>query len=277
MLIAQLTDLHVRPSGIPAYRVVDTNMLVERAFAAVAALRPVPDAVILSGDLTDKGLAEEYDILAALLRRYLAMPVFLIPGNHDRREVMKERLAHLPGVAADPEFVHYAVEDFPLRLVMLDSVAPGYGHGELCAARLDFLERTLAAAPEKPTVVALHHPPIRCGIEHMDEINLRSADAFATVIARHPQVERVLCGHHHRPIVARFAGTLVQVAPSVAHQVKLDLEPGAEGLFVMEPPGYLLHRWEPGAGLVSHHAYVESYPGPYPFAEDKDPAGAMTG
>ena len=56
MLIAHLTDLHVRPHGVPAYGVVDTNTLLERALRSVAGLKPAPDAVIMSGDLTDKGL-----------------------------------------------------------------------------------------------------------------------------------------------------------------------------------------------------------------------------
>lgn len=274
MLIAHLTDLHVRPQGIPAYGVVDTNMLLERALMSVAALRPAPDAVIFSGDLTDCGLEAEYRILADLLARHLEMPAYLIPGNHDRRETMKAVLGHLPGIAAAPDFVHYVVEDFPLRLVMLDSIVPGRDHGELCKTRLDFLDRALTAAPDQPTLVVLHHPPIRCGIRFMDEINLRSAAALAAVIARHPQVERILCGHHHRPIVARFAGTIAQVAPSVAHQVTFDLAPDAEGSFVMEPPAYLLHRWEAGSGLTTHQIYVESHPGPYPFLADPDYPGA---
>jgi Icc protein len=266
MLIAQLTDLHVRPHGVLANHVVETNAMLERALQHVAALEPVPDAVILSGDLTDMGLAEEYEILADLIRRHLAMPVYVIPGNHDVRETMRQGLRGFPGIADDPEFIQYTVDDFPLRLVMLDSVVPGEGHGALCAARLDFLDRALAAAPKKPTLVVLHHPPISVGIGFMDEINLRTGDAFAAVIAKHPQVERVLCGHHHRPIVARFAGTIVQVAPSTAHQVTLALEPGAPESLILEPPAYLLHRWTPESGLVSHQAYIGTFPGPYPFA-----------
>lgn len=266
MLIAQLTDLHVRPHGVLANRVVETNAMLERALKHVAVLDPAPDAVIMSGDLVDAGLAEEYAILADLVRRHLTMPVYVIPGNHDRRETMKQGLRGFPGVDEDPEFIQYVVDDLPVRLVMLDSIVPGASHGELCAARLGFLDRALAAAPKKPTIVVLHHAPIACGIAMMDAINLRTADAFAAIIARHPQVERVLCGHHHRPIVARWAGTLVQVAPSVAHQVTLDLHPDAEGSLIMEPPAYLLHRWTPESGLVSHQAYVGVFAGPYPFA-----------
>jgi 3',5'-cyclic AMP phosphodiesterase CpdA len=148
---------------------------------------------------------------------------------------------------------------------MLDSTVPKAGHGELCAARLAFLDRALSAAPEQPTLVVLHHPPMLTGMTHMDAVRLQDPDRFEAVIRRHPQVERILCGHAHRPIVARFGGTLVQVAPSVAHQVTLDLRPDGPATFNLEPPAYLLHRWAPDARLVSHQAYIGTFPGPYPF------------
>ena len=265
MLIAQLSDLHVLQHGTRAYGVVETNPFVERALKAVSELDPRPDVVILSGDLTDGGLDAEYDILADMIRRHLEMPVYLIPGNHDRREGMKARLGHLPGVRQDPKFIHYVVEDHPVRLVMLDSVVAEQGHGELCAVRLAFLDRALSESPKQPTLVVLHHPPFMSGIAHMDEVSLRDPGPFESVIRRHPQVERILCGHAHRPIIARFGGTLVQVAPSVAHQVTLDFRPDAPATFDMEPPAYLLHRWGPDARLVSHQAYVGEFAGPYPF------------
>jgi 3',5'-cyclic AMP phosphodiesterase CpdA len=275
MLIAQLSDLHVMPHGALAYGVVDTNPFVERAFKTVSELDPRPDVVILSGDLTDGGLDAEYDILAALIRRHLHMPVYVIPGNHDRREGMKARLGHLPGVSADPEFIHYVVDDHPVRLVMLDSIVAQQSHGELCAARLAFLERALSEAPKKPTLVVLHHPPFLTGIAHMDEVSLRRPEAFEAVIRRHPQVERILCGHAHRPIIARFGGTLVQVAPSVAHQVVLDLRPDGPATFNLEPPAFLLHHWRPEARLVSHQAYVGEFAGPYPFDMEDETAVSM--
>lgn len=274
MLIAHLTDLHVRPSGRPAYRVVEVNTMLARAVAALRALDPAPDAVILSGDLTDCGLAEEYALLRRMLEP-LAMPVYLIPGNHDRRAPLREAFAGWPTLGDDPEFVDFAADLGPLRLIGLDSVVPGYGHGALCRHRLDRLRAALAAAPDRPTLIALHHPPFVCGIEHMDHIRLLDGAAeLAAIVADNPQVERVLCGHHHRPIQTRWAGTLAQIAPSVAHQVEFRLDPGAEGMLVLEPPAFLVHAWMPGAGLVTHQVYVERHDGPYPFILDPDYPGA---
>lgn len=273
MLICQLTDLHVRPVGQAANRVSETNMFTLRAFRAVAALRPAPDVVLITGDLTECGLAAEYANLAAMIRQTLDLPVYVVPGNHDRRENLRAGLTHLPGVTEDPEYVQYAVDGGPVRLVMLDTLVPGYGHGELRPAQLEWLDRTLAAAPQTPTLIGMHHPPFLCGIAHMDKIALRDIPAFAAVVARHRQVERIVCGHHHRPIVARVAHAIASIAPSVAHQVELALDPAAPSAFVLEPPAYQLHMWTAEAGIVSHTAYVETFPGPFPFITDPDYPG----
>ena len=268
MLIAQITDLHVRPRGRPAYRVAETTMLTARALDALAALHPRPDVVLVTGDLVDRGLPEEYAVLRSLLGR-LPIPVFVVPGNHDRRGPLREGLpaAWLPG--ADGEFVHYVVDDWPVRLIGLDTVVPGADHGGLCEARLAFLEAALAAGRNRPTVVFMHHPPFACGMAAMDRIRLFDGEArFRALIEAHGTVERVLCGHHHRPIQTRYAGTLALVAPGVAHQVVLDLASEREDLLVLEPPAFQLHRYAPETGLVTHMAYVERFPGPYPFAAD---------
>lgn len=273
MLICQLTDLHVRPVGKPANRVSETNAFTQRAFAAVAAFTPRPDVVILTGDLTECGLADEYANVARLIGRYLPGPVFVIPGNHDRRENLRQHLAHLPGVTSDPVYVQYAVDDYPVRLVLLDTLVAGSGHGLLRPEQLEWLDRTLAAVPDKPTLIAMHHPPFRCGIAHMDRINLQNSADFAAVIARHRQVQRIICGHHHRPIVTQVAHAIASISPSVAHQVEMSLHPDDPGAFVFEPPAFQLHRWTQADGIVSHTVYVERFAGPYPFVTDPDYPG----
>ena len=92
MLICQLTDLHVRPVGKPANRVSETNLFTERAFRAVTRLTPRPDMVVITGDLTECGLPAEYDNFAAILRRSLPAPVYVVPGNHDRRDILRDRV-----------------------------------------------------------------------------------------------------------------------------------------------------------------------------------------
>ncbi|HMK80733.1 MAG TPA: phosphodiesterase [Xanthobacteraceae bacterium] len=268
MLICQISDLHVRPRGLAAYRVVETNMLTERALDMVAALRPRPDVVLITGDLTDCGLTEEYELLKKLLKR-LPMPVYLVPGNHDRRDTLKAVFADWPSVVADPDFVQCVVDDFPVRLIGLDTLTPGSGAGALCEKRLAFLERALAADRVKPVVIFMHHPPFRTGIRHMDDINLiEGAERLAALVREHGKVERILLGHDHRAIDTLFAGTLASVAPAVAHQVAFDLDPAHEGALLFEPPAIRLHLYTPQGGIVSHTVYVERFAGPFPFVLD---------
>jgi len=265
MLICQLTDLHVRSEGATAENMSEINMLAERACRVAAAFNPRPDVAIITGDLTETGLEAEYANLTAMLGRTLPMPIYVVPGNHDKRENLRAGLAHLPGVTSDPHFVQYAVEDHPVRLVLLDTLVPGANHGELSSIQLDWLDRTLAAQPSKPTLVGMHHPPFVTGIPHMDKIALLNAGAFRAVIARHRQVERIVCGHHHRPVVGQCAHAIASIAPSVAHQVALTFKASDRGAFIFEPPAFQLHLWTGENGFVSHTVYTDTYRGPFSF------------
>ncbi|WP_407520857.1 phosphodiesterase [Methylobacterium oryzisoli] len=271
MLIAQISDLHVRPAGALAYGVSETNLSTEHAIHALLRLDPAPDCVLVTGDLTDCGLDEEYALLSGLLAR-LPMPVYAVPGNHDRREPFRRAFAgagYLP--AQGP--LDYAVSCGPVRIVALDSLVPGESHGALGPDTIAFLEAALAAERDAPTLVMLHHPPFACGIGHMDRVGLlEGARELERVVAAHPQVQRVLCGHVHRSIQRLFGGTLCQVAPSVTHQVALDLTPDGPSVFVLEPPGFLLHRFD-GGQVVTHTAMTDRAPGPFPFALPDDYPG----
>ena len=266
MRLVQITDLHIKPRGRLAYRKVDTAQCLETAVAAVAALTPAADAVLVTGDLVDAGRPEEYGLLREILSPIRA-PLFLMPGNHDARGPLRAAFCEHRYLGTDGQ-IHYAIEEFPLRLVALDSLVDGQGGGRLGAAQLDWLGRCLAEQPDRPTVVAVHHPPFATGIGHMDRIGLEDAAALAEVIRRHGQVERVLSGHLHRAIQTRFAGTLASTAPSTAHAVALDIRPDAPSAFILEPPGYQIHWYEGSAGLVTHTAAIGAWPGPFPFFED---------
>lgn len=263
MLIAQITDTHIRPKGVLAMGRVDTAGHLARAVAHINALRPAPDLVLMTGDLVDGGKPEEYAHLRALLAPF-AMPVYVIPGNHDAREALRDGFADHRYLPRDG-FLQYVVEKGPLRLVALDTLTPGVPHGELCGRRLDWLEARLAES-DRPTILFMHHPPFECGIMAFDQTRLNlGAERLAAIVQRHPNVERILCGHVHRPIQVRWAGTIAAVAPSTAHQATLDLSPDAPLMYSMEPPAVALHQWRPGTGLVTHLSYVGDYAGPYPF------------
>jgi 3',5'-cyclic AMP phosphodiesterase CpdA len=264
MLIAQISDMHVKAPGALLYKRIDTAGYLERAVAHLMRLDPRPDIVLATGDLVDGGAGEEYAFLRELLAP-LSMPVFLIPGNHDARDALRAAFpdhTHLPSQG----FLQYTIEDYPVRLIALDTLVDGKPYGELCEERLRWLEARLEEQ-RKPTLLFMHHPPFDCGIAAFDGAKLNiGGERFAAVVAAHPHVERVMCGHVHRPILTRYAGTVASIAPSTAHQATLDLREGARLSMTMEPPGLALHQWRAGSGLVTHVSYVGDFEGPRPFA-----------
>lgn len=264
MIVAQISDLHVKAEGRLAYGVLDTAPYVQRAVAQIAQLDPRPNFVIASGDLTDGARSEEYSRLRELLDP-LPMPYYLVMGNHDAREALRAAFPDHAYLRADENFVQYVIEG-DLRIVVGDTTTPGDNSGALDFPRLEFIDAALAAEPSRPAMLVLHHPPFETGISGMDAPGFSGAEQLAAVVRRHPQLERIACGHLHRPIVTRWGGTVAMTAPSVAHQLTLDLRDGVAETFSLEPPAFVLHRWD-GRTLVSHIAVVDPADGPYPFRE----------
>ncbi|HSG94879.1 MAG TPA: phosphodiesterase [Afifellaceae bacterium] len=265
MLIAQITDSHLRVEGTRLFGAVDTFGALQRAIDHINASDPGPDAVIFTGDLVHDGEAEDYAALAALLRR-LSAPVFAIPGNHDRRELTRTALA-FTGVMPDAGPIHYIADAGAVRLIGLDSLVEGHEHGHLGGDQLAWLDDQLKAAPGRPTLLFLHHPPFATGIGFMDAIKLDDGEALAAVIGRHNHVGLIACGHVHRMIVNRMGSVPVVVAPGVAHHVGLDLTEGAPSNWIQEPPAYLLHCWSAEEGFVTHQVFIGDYGAATPFSK----------
>jgi Icc protein len=268
-LLAQLTDLHIREPGRLAYGRLDTAPYLRAAVQTLNALPQRPHAVVLTGDLTDFGRAAEYEHLAGMLAP-LAMPLYLLPGNHDERVQLRRSFVRHTYLG-DGEFVQYSVSlgEHALRLVALDTVDSGMPSGRLCGKRLQWLADTLQRHRGESMVIAMHHPPFETLIGHMDRIGLlEGADALAEILAAHPEVERVICGHLHRTIFSRFGGTVVSTAPSPAHQVCLDLAPEAPSAWNLEPPGFHLHAWSGPGCLATHVAAIGQFDGPFPFHDE---------
>ncbi len=262
MLIAQITDTHIKLPGRLAYRQVDTAAMLKACVSELMALDPKPDLIVHTGDLVDLGHNAEYAHLREILAP-LGTEIIAVPGNHDEREAMRRAFPDRDYLPAG-SFLHFAVQRGPLRIIGLDTVVPGQGGGELCADRLAWIEATLSAAPDVPTLILMHHPPFLTGIAHMDRIGLIGREAFAIIVARHPQIQAILCGHVHRAAFAQVGARTAMICPSPAHQVALDLTENGPSAFRLEPPGYMLHRWRDNQ-LISHAAVLGDWPGPFPF------------
>ena len=262
--LVQLTDPHIREPGRLAYGRIDTAPYLRRAVTSVLQLAQRPDAVVITGDLCDFGRAAEYAHLAELLAP-LDMPVYLLPGNHDDRGQLRRSFpAH--SYLGENGFVQYSVQVGGFRLIALDTVAEGHSHGELCNERLAWLAAELEAQRGQPVVVAMHHPPFKTLIGHMDDIGLLAgSQALEALISRYRNVERVICGHLHRAIDVRFGGTIACTTPAPAHQVALDLSPDAASCWMLEPPAFRICALGPDGRMTSHLAASGEFDGPYPF------------
>ncbi len=265
VLIAQISDLHIKAPGTLAYGRVDTARALERCVATLNQFTPKPDLVVISGDLVDTPRAEEYAHLKRLLAQ-LNIAFAGIPGNHDQRDMMRATLPQNYAFPSGPLNQHLEIGG--LDLVLLDSSVSGKPHGELDAPTLRWLEATLASAPDRPALLFLHHPPFQAGIRHMDRQNLQNAGELANVVKRHPRVQLIATGHVHRATLTMFAGVPTTICPAPNHAVDLDLAELREPSFKVEPPAFHLHVWFPGdefGCVVTHQVPIGDFDGPHPF------------
>lgn len=238
-LLVQLSDLHIggNEGGL------DPIPRLEAVIEAARSLPNQPDAALISGDLTDDGAAAGYAVAREMLGR-LQVPLHVLPGNHDDRARLREAF-DLPGAGGEP--INYAAWVGDLRLVVFDSIVPGRDPGDFPPEQLRWLDEALAAEPEAPTLLALHHPPLATGIPEWDAINLLAPQrqALAEVVARHPQLRVIAGGHLHRVALSALAGRPVLSAPSTYWQVRPDFEEGDE-YRIVDSPGFAIHALRDG-------------------------------
>ncbi|MEM9005920.1 MAG: phosphodiesterase [Cyanobacteria bacterium P01_F01_bin.86] len=257
MIIAQISDLHVQPAGKKAYGIVDTNELLKAAVEQLNRLQPQPDIVVATGDLVDERTEAEYQMLQEILAP-LKAPIYFVMGNHDDRAAFRKVFPNLPYMPSEG-FVQYVLDDYPVRIIAIDTLVDGEGYGDMDTERLAWLDTQLAARSDKPTIIFMHHPPFATGLPGMDRLQCRGNEALATVISQYPCIQRVACGHLHRSIQTTWAGTLGSIAPSVAHQVALKLTPDSTNAFVMEPPAFHMHLWNATMGLITHTVFIGDF------------------
>jgi 3',5'-cyclic-AMP phosphodiesterase len=246
--IAQISDPHV---GLHA-DYADSVVALERAVAAIGAMDPAPVAVLLTGDLTYDGNPAEYDRVRELLEP-LAMPVHPFPGNHDRRENLRAAFSDHPEIAAAGDFLDYAVDCGPVRIVNVDTQIEGEAGGAIGSERVAWIERELEAA-DGATILAMHHAPVRVGLAEFDDIGLAEADrdALRELFERGPAPELIISGHIHRAATAQIGRVPVFICPSVHRQVELDLRREGQLRMGNDPPGIGLHLHGADPRLVSH-------------------------
>jgi 3',5'-cyclic AMP phosphodiesterase CpdA len=264
LTIAQISDLHITNDKDPVNQRRNAQRL-RQVLASIDRLKPRPAAIVISGDMVDRGERAEYVELQALLRD-VRIPIYYGVGNHDRRAAFLDSFDGPDARTDENGFVQFAVDFGPMRLVVCDTLDEQQEGGAFCELRAAWLARTLDEAPEQPTAIVIHHPPILSGIQWMDpQPDEPWIQRFGEVVGSRPQVQSVVCGHVHRSFSGALAGRPVSVAPATSIQLTLNLSPvdmrrpdGRE-ILVEEPPGYALLMTHRGR-LTTHVCVAGSYP-----------------
>jgi 3',5'-cyclic-AMP phosphodiesterase len=248
VILAHLSDLHF---GQDEGDGRDAERALRRARRCVGYVNDLPgevDAVLVTGDLADHGAPEEYRAARELLAT-LRFPVLACPGNHDDRIAYQRHFLRVPddGGAAVNEVHHLA----GATIAMCDSSIPGRDDGLLDDPTLSWLDKVLTDAPaDEPAFVCFHHPPVLLH-SALDDIRQFGAENLAAVLADHPNVVGVLCGHAHTAAATTFAGRPLLVAPGVVSTGVLPFESSAPIDFGL-PPAIAFHVLDDDRGLVTH-------------------------
>lgn len=235
LVVAQITDIHLFSEAHQQLLGLPTADSFQAVVAQLKALKPRPDLLLLTGDLSQDGKPASYARLQQLLVP-LNIPVYWLPGNHDCLPTMEQALAH-PLVSPKKSFLAGN-----WRFLLLNSQVPGCVHGHLSQNNLDWLEQQLYQDPEHPTLVALHHPPFQVHSDWLDSSTLRNPEDLFAVLHYHPQVKLVVFGHIHQEFSRCHRNVTYLGSPSTSIQ------------FEPESQHFSLGQQTPGFRLFSLHS-----------------------
>ncbi len=251
MIIAQISDTHVSQNSADRTRRLED---FERTIDDINALEEQPDVIVHTGDIAHDGLPDEYAAAQAILAK-ASSPVFVLAGNRDNRKNLQQAFSSSGYFKANSEFIEYAINDFPIKLIMLDTLSSHSNKGDFCQKRAETLKQMVKAESAKPVVVFAHHPPFEA-MECPDpfqfetqESMLRMRDALKAIDG----LRAVFCGHVHRFDKGEVAGILATAMPSTATVLRKGIYP--EGMQLR--PVYQLHRFDPVLGFISETRIVE--------------------
>ncbi|MGD9794436.1 MAG: metallophosphoesterase [Acidimicrobiia bacterium] len=233
--LIQMTDLHLRAGGRKLYGSLDTTAQFHEALESVVADHDRIDALLLTGDLADRGEVDAYRDLRARCDEFVAHTGAIVigtVGNHDDRAAYREGFL---GVAPTSEPVIDVVDIDGLRVVALDSVVPHHVYGEIDDAQLDWLADVLRQPAERATVLALHHSPIPERQSFLDLMGLREPERLGKVLAG-SDVALVVAGHVHHSLMGSLGGVPVVSAPAIAYETEIGR--GELTLRVLPTTGY---------------------------------------
>lgn len=223
--LVHFSDTHLVAGDELLYSKVDSDSHLREALSELEASGARPDAFIFTGDLADRGQPAAYSKLRELVEpvaRRMGAKLIWLMGNHDSRPAFH---AHMLDSAPSTDPVDAVYEVDGLRIVTLDSSAPGHHYGELTAPQLEWLADILATPAEHGTILAMHHPPIPSVLDLAVAVELRDQGPLAAVL-QGSDVRSILAGHLHYSSSATFAGIPVSVASATCYTQDLNVAVG---------------------------------------------------
>ena len=245
MIIAQISDTHIALDTPDADRRLAD---FARVIAHINGLDLQPDVIVHTGDIVHNGRPDEYARAVAILAAARA-PVYVLAGNKDDRANLRAAFSAVGYLATGAGFIQYAIEDFPIRLLVLDTTSTTSNKGDFCAERARHLSDMIEADRSRPIAVFAHHPPFEVTVGP-DRIHFEDMAAFKGLrgaLQRSPEIIGLFCGHVHRPTTGHVAHIPATVATSVATTLRKGDYPAE----MTDRPTYLLHRFQADGRVVS--------------------------
>jgi Icc protein len=251
MIIAQISDTHLALDTPDAGKRIDD---FERVIADINALDPAPDVIVHTGDVVQNGRIDEYAEAIRILSA-ARTPVYPIVGNKDERANFRAAFAAGGYLDTCAELIEYTVEDFPVRLIMTDTLNLASNKGDFCQVRADHLVNAIDSDRSRPIAVFAHHPPFRVTVGP-DPLNFETEgmmEELRAALLRSGHVNAVFCGHVHRGTTGYVENIRASVMPSVA----TSLRKGEYPPHLTNRPIYHIHRFDP-AGSFSTESRIVS-------------------
>jgi 3',5'-cyclic AMP phosphodiesterase CpdA len=250
MIIAQISDTHIALDTPDAgRRMRDFARTVED----INALDPAPDAIVHTGDIVHNGRQDEYAQAAAILAQARA-PVYVLAGNKDDRTKLRDTFSACGYLAHDCDFIQYAIDDHPVRLIVADTLSSHSNKGDFCRERARHLHEIIDAETTKPIAVFAHHPPFEV-LVGPDRLHFDTTDAMTRlrqVVQDSGRVIAVFSGHVHRAAEGHVASISATVMPCVATTLRKGNYPARMKM----RPVYHVHRFDPVWGFATETRIV---------------------
>jgi Icc protein len=226
--LVQISDCHLPANPATPYRGLNADEGLTALVAAATAWRP--DAVLLTGDLSEDASPESYRRLSSALDQ-IKGPVFALPGNHD------ETLQMARFFAAGPYQGPSVQTAGAWNLALLNSSVPGRIDGCISEDDLEALDAMLDT--ERPTLLALHHQPVPVQAPWIDRYMLEDPGALLQWVAAKANVKAVTWGHVHQVFETQLGAVRFVSAPSSA----ANSQPKSQR-FTLDTAGPACRWWE---------------------------------